>query len=220
MIWDGSATKVLAGEVSDARIVARSIRPLPSAASIGIAALSGSALISATARTTRLTSVCAAAGSRASQAPDAATTVPGWLGNISPPSATIFRRLSRWVTIVTAGSRTVAPSTAPVSSACWVASMPIGTISTSALSAFATSHSQCCRVVLGTEPAGWVARRTGLPLAARSAAIALAAGTPGLNSAASLAPAIITISSTAVAVSTRTSMPLARATARGATPAT
>ncbi len=40
-------------------------------------------------------------------------------------------------------------------------------------------QSQYCSVVLGTEPAGWVARRASLPLAARKALNAAAAVVPG-----------------------------------------
>ena len=98
--------------------------------------------------------------------------------------------------------------------------MPIGTISTSALSTFATSQSQYCSVVLGTEPAGWVARRAGLPLAARKALKAAAALVPGVKNLVRDGALTTTFSPIAVEATTRTSTPRERATASGATPAT
>ncbi len=111
------------------------------------------------------------------------------------------------------------PSTAPASTACCVASMPIGTISISARSALATSQSQYCSVVLGTEPAGWVARRAALPVDARCALKAAAALVPGVKNFASAGAATKTFSAMAVAATTRTSTPRERATASGAIPA-
>ena len=122
--------------------------------------------------------------------------------------------------MVSAGSRIEAPSTAPASSACCVASMPMATISACAVSAFTTCQSQCWSVVFGTEPGGCVASRAGRPVASRNLRKASALSAVPEKYGPSFGPATNTISSTAVAATTRTSMFFVRATASGAMPAT
>ncbi|CAM5220386.1 hypothetical protein BTHI11S_06036 [Bosea thiooxidans] len=161
-----------------------------------------------------------ASGFFVAKAPETATTVPGWPGKTSsPPATSLICGLRLW-RIVSAGSRTVPPSTAPARIACWVASMPIGTIATSALSTLATSQSQYSSTVSGTEPGGCVARRAGLPVAARNALKAAAGAMPSVKYLVSEGAVTTTFSPTAVEATTRMSTPRERATASGATPAT
>ena len=129
MMTRGSLLKVEAGEPIALTMVGASTSPLPSEPSIGPAARDGSSLSSFVAFTMPSTSVCTAFGLAFAKAPDTSTTVPGWFANISLPVATIFSFGSRPIDTVTAGSRKVAPSTAPASTACCVASIPIVAIS-------------------------------------------------------------------------------------------